>query len=76
MPDAVVAAPKGQKTPDGYYNMERMLRRVVVGNGKVLLGTCMDARRMVDADLMDGALRSTMDELAGFTMVADKVMIF
>lgn len=77
MADAVVGARKGQKTPDGYYNIERMLKRVVVGNGKVLLcGTCMDARGMVEIDVMDGALRSTMDELAALTIAADKVMIF
>ena len=56
MADAVVAARKGQKTLDGYYNMERMLKRVVAGKGQVLLcGTCMDARGMVEGDLMDGA---------------------
>lgn len=77
MADAVIAARKGQKTPDGYYNMERMLKRVVVGKSKVLLcGTCMDARGMVEADMMDGAHRSTMDELAASTIAADKVMIF
>jgi uncharacterized protein involved in oxidation of intracellular sulfur len=77
MADAVVAARKGQKTPDGYYNMERMLKRVAVGKGKVLLcGTCMDARGMVEGDVMDGARRGTMDELAAATVEADKVMIF
>jgi uncharacterized protein involved in oxidation of intracellular sulfur len=45
MADAVIGARTGQKTPDGYYNVERMLKRVLGGNGKVLLcGTCMDAR--------------------------------
>ena len=27
MADAVAAAKRGQKTPDGYYNLERMLKR-------------------------------------------------
>ena len=36
MADAVVAAKAGQKTPDGYYNIERMLKRVLVGKGQVL----------------------------------------
>ena len=77
MADAVVAARKGQKTPDGYYNMERMLKRVVVGKGQVLLcGTCMDARGMVEADVMDGARRSTMDELSAATLAADKLLVF
>ena len=44
MADAVTAAKSGQKTPDGYYNVERMLKRVLTGKGDVLLcGTCMDA---------------------------------
>lgn len=77
MADAVVAARKGQKTPEGYYNMERMLKRVVVGKGAVLLcGTCMDARGLTDDDIMEGARRSTMDELAAATMAADKVLVF
>jgi uncharacterized protein involved in oxidation of intracellular sulfur len=77
MADAVVAAKAQQKTPDGYYNVERMLKRVLSGNGVVLLcGTCMDARGMSDAELMGGARRSTMDELAGITIEADKVLVF
>jgi uncharacterized protein involved in oxidation of intracellular sulfur len=77
MADSVVAAKAGQKTPDGYYNIERMLKRVLAGNGKVLLcGTCMDARGLDDATLMAGARRSTMDELAAATAKADKVLVF
>ena len=75
--DAVLAAKAQQKTPDGYYNIERMLKRVLSGKGIVLLcGTCMEARGMSDAELLDGARRSTMDELATATADADKVLIF
>ncbi len=77
MADAVIAAHKGQKTPDGYYNMERMLKRVITGSGVVLLcGTCMDARGMTDDNMMDGAGRSTMDALAEALISADKVLVF
>src|SRR3972149_1468821 len=77
MADSGVAAKAGQKTPDGYYNVERMLKRVLSGNGKVLLcGTCMDARGLDDAALMAGARRSTMDELSTATAEADKVLVF
>ncbi len=77
MADAVLAAKAGQKTPDGYYNVERMLKRVLVGHGRVLLcGACMDARGLTDAELMEGACRSTMDELAAETLAADKVLVF
>lgn len=78
MADAVWTAKAGQKTPDGFYNAERMLRRVLAGDrGRVLLcGTCMDARGLSAGDMMDGAKRSTMDELAEATLVADKVLTF
>jgi uncharacterized protein involved in oxidation of intracellular sulfur len=77
MADAVVAGKAGQKTPDGYYNVERMLKRLLAGSGKVLLcGTCMDARGLEESSLVPGACRSTMDELAAATLAADKVLVF
>jgi uncharacterized protein involved in oxidation of intracellular sulfur len=77
MADSVVCAKKGQKTPDGYYNVERMLKRVLAGKGEVLLcGTCMDARGLTDEEVMDGARRSTMGELTDNTLAADKVLVF
>ncbi len=77
MADAVLAGKAKQKTPDGYYNVERMLKRVLGSHGAVLLcGTCMDARGIADSELMEGARRSTMDELAGATIEADKVLVF
>lgn len=77
MADAVACAKKGQKTPDGYYNLERMLKRFASGAHKlVLCGTCMDARGLTDLELLDGARRSSMDELARATAAADKVIVF
>lgn len=77
MADAVAGARKGQKTPDGFYNIERMLKRFVTGNGQVLLcGTCMDARGLTEDDVMDGTARSTMDALAEHTASADRVLVF
>ena len=77
MADAVLCAKRGQKTPEGFYNVERMIRRVLAGKGEVLLcGTCMDARGLADADIAEGARRSTMDELAGAAIKADKVLVF
>jgi len=77
MADAVVGAKGGQRTPEGYYSIERMLRRLLSGTGRVLLcGTCMDARGMAETEVMEGARRSTMDELAAATVAADKVLVF
>ena len=77
MADAVSCGRKGQKTPGGYYNLERMLKRFATGAHRLLLcGTCMDARGLTEPDLMDGARRSSMDDLAAATTEADKVLVF
>lgn len=77
MADAVLCAKAGQKTPKGYYNLERMIRRVLTAKGRVLAcGTCMDARGLKDEDMTEGAAHSTMDELAQATLAADKVLVF
>jgi uncharacterized protein involved in oxidation of intracellular sulfur len=64
-------------TPDGYYTIERMLKRVIVGKGSVLLcGTCTDARGIAEAERIEGARRSSMDEVARATLEADKLLVF
>ena len=77
MADAVLAAKAAQKTPDGFYNVERMLKRVLTGKGRVLLcGACMDARGIADGELSDTMHRSSLEQLADWTMWADKVVVF
>ncbi|GIK82142.1 MAG: DsrE family protein [Pseudorhodoplanes sp.] len=77
MADAVLAARAGQQTPEGYYNVERMLRRIVAAKGRLLLcGTCMDARGLPADQMMQGADRSTMDALAEATEDADRILVF
>ncbi len=77
MADAVSCGRKGQKTPDGYYNLERMLKRFATGAHRLpLCGTCMDARGLNESDLIEGSRRSSMDELAEATVAADKVFVF
>ena len=77
MADAVGAAKKGQKTPDGYYNTERMMKRLAMAPHRVLLcGSCMDARGLTESELVENAVRSTMDELAQETLAADKTLVF
>jgi uncharacterized protein involved in oxidation of intracellular sulfur len=75
--DAVLAGKAGQTTPEGWYNVERMLARVIAGGGRVLLcGTCMAARGLRDEEVVAGGRRSTMDELADATLQADRVLVF
>jgi uncharacterized protein involved in oxidation of intracellular sulfur len=75
MADAVSCARAGQRTPDGYYNLERMLRRLASGASTIgLCGSCMDARGLGEPDLVEGCRRSSMDELAEWVIWADKVV--
>ncbi len=77
MADAVGCAVAGQQTPDGYYNLERMLKPVLRRAGEVACcGSCMDARGLTDEQLVDGARRSSLEELADWTYGADKVVTF
>jgi uncharacterized protein involved in oxidation of intracellular sulfur len=77
MADAVACARSGQATPDGYYNLERMLRGVIKRRGIVgACGTCMDARGMTDGDLADGVHRSTMDELGRWVLEVERIVTF
>lgn len=77
MGDGAAAAKRGQQTPNGYYNLERMLRSILSRRGQVLLcGSCMDARGMRDDDIVEGSRRSSLDELTALTASADKVLVF
>ena len=77
MGDAVSAAKAGQQTPSGYYNLERMLKGFITSGGKLLLcGTCMDARGLLEKELLEGGRRSSLDELTGLALAADKLLVF
>ncbi|MBI5284701.1 MAG: DsrE family protein [Chloroflexi bacterium] len=75
--DAASCGKRGQQTPNGYYNLERMLTAVVRRGGDVgVCGSCMDARGIADAELVEGAHRSSMDQLTDWTLEADRVLTF
>ena len=77
MADAVACAKPGQTTPDGYYNIGRMLKGLT-GRGVAVgaCATCMDARGYAESDLAEGIHRSSMAELTAWTLEADKVVTF
>lgn len=77
MGDAASCAIAGQATPNGYYNIERMLKGLASKGGKIgVCGSCMDARGLKAETLSQGAHRSSMDELTSWTKEADKVIVF
>ncbi|WP_265942038.1 DsrE/DsrF/TusD sulfur relay family protein [Dechloromonas sp. A34] len=76
MGDAVACAKAGQQVPDGYYNAGDMVRMVAANGNVGLCGTCMTARGIGDAEVVEGARRSTLNELAEWTAAADKTLVF
>lgn len=77
MGDAIGCAKRDQKTPDGYYNLDRMLKGLVAKSVLIgACGTCMDARGFVDTELTDGVHRSSMAELAAWTIECERVLVF
>lgn len=77
MADAVGCAIAGQKTPDGYYNIERMLRSVIAKGAEVkICGSCAEARGLKGIALINGTQLSTMAELTNWVVESDKVITF
>jgi uncharacterized protein involved in oxidation of intracellular sulfur len=78
MGDAVGSAKNGQKLPEGQPNLQTIIATIAAtaqGNVGVCAG-CMDARALLDCELMDGAHRGTLEQLADWSEWADKVFIF
>ena len=75
--DAAACAKGGQKVPQGYYNIGDMLSMVARNGGEVgVCGSCLDARGITAEEMIEGASRSTMDQLTAWTQWADKVIVF
>lgn len=63
--------------PPGYYNVQTMLGAVLRHGGSVgVCGSCMDARGIADAHLVEGTHRSSMEQLTSWTVEADRVITF
>jgi uncharacterized protein involved in oxidation of intracellular sulfur len=74
--DAVACAVAGQQLPEGHYHLDRMLKPLV-RRGKVgCCGTCLDTRGLDESQLVEGVRRSSLDELAEWTLWADRVITF
>jgi uncharacterized protein involved in oxidation of intracellular sulfur len=75
--DAIGCAIAGQKVPDGYYHLDRMIESAARHGAKVgCCGTCLDARAVREDALVNGARRSTLEELTDWTVWADRVLTF
>ncbi len=75
--DSVTCALPGQTTPQGYYNIERMLKSVLLKNGKVkLCGGCSEARGIASLKLLEGVQMSNMKEFTEWVLSSDRVLTF
>ena len=75
--DAIGCAKRDQKTPEGYYNLERMIKGLTAKAVPVgACGTCMDARAYTETELADGVHRSSMAELSAWTLECERVLVF
>jgi len=77
MADAANCAIGAQNTPNGYYNIERMLKFSLNKGTKVrICGSCAEARGLKNLPLIDGAEISSLAELTNWVADSDKVLTF
>jgi uncharacterized protein involved in oxidation of intracellular sulfur len=74
--DAVGCAVAGQQLPQGHYHLDRMLKPLIRSGEVACCGTCMDARGVDESQLVEGARRSSLEELTDSTLWADQVLTF
>jgi len=77
MADAVGCAIPNQITPEGYYNIERMIKGLVTKKGKIKICTsCAETRGLKEMKFVEGSELVTMKALTQLTMESDKVVTF
>ena len=77
MADAAGCALANQVTPNGYYNIERMLKLALSKGASVkICGSCADVRGLKNAQLIEGAEISTLAELTNWVVDSQKVLTF
>lgn len=75
--DAANCAVAGQITPNGYYNIERMLKLSLNKGAKVkICGSCAEARGLINLSLIKGTEISNLAELTNWVLDSDRVLTF
>jgi len=76
--DAVTTAKKGQKPPEGFYNLEKMLKELVdQGSQVVACRTCVNARGLTKEELIEGVrIGTTVGDLAEWIKTSQKALSF
>lgn len=75
--DSVFVAKKGQATPHGYYNLERMLEELMENGANVrACGTCATARGLDEKTMVEGVKISGIMDLAAWVKKSQHVLSF
>ena len=74
--DGVLCGKKGQLTPNGFYNIERMLKPVVRKGMVLACRRCMEARGLEESELLEGVRKVRLAEPASLVLEADKVLTY
>jgi uncharacterized protein involved in oxidation of intracellular sulfur len=76
--DSVGVAKKGQKPPEGFYNLEKMLKELVDQGAEVVAcRTCINARGLSQEELVDGVrVGTTVGDLVQWVKRSQKVLSF
>lgn len=75
--DGVFCALPNQKTPNGYYNIERMIKSVLHRGGEIkACGGCSEARGISELNFIEGVQLSNMKEFTKWTVECNKVISF
>lgn len=73
--DAVNCAITNQTTPNGFYNIERMMKLALLKGSKVkICESCAEARGLKNLNLIEGTELSNMGELTNWIVESDKVI--
>ncbi len=76
--DSVATAKKGQKPPEGFYNLEKMLGELIAhGVQVVACRTCVNARGLTQEELTKGVrVGTTVGDLVRWVKESQKVLSF
>lgn len=75
--DGANCAIANQTTPNGYYNIERMVKLSLNKGAKVkICGSCAEARGLNNVQLIEGTEISNLAELTNWVVDSDKVLTF
>jgi uncharacterized protein involved in oxidation of intracellular sulfur len=75
--DGVICGLAGLNPSDASYNVQELFKQLTQRDVPIgVCRTCMEQRGVPDTMLIEGARRSTMDELTAWTEEAVKILVF